>query len=263
MAIKTALTWGAFEIADVEDIYVYADSSWLLRWLLPLWNFGLLAPLACAGFVMAWPKRRDLALLAALALVYTGSVALFITFARFRFQLVAMILPLAAFAVVEAGRLARDGRPRDLRKPALVLLLAFVALGWPMLDEARAVRASYANLAGIMLNRDRLEEAEQYLLRAQAAESENADFQFHMAVLRYEQARYEEARVHLRKMISAEPTDHRSHRLLASVYRALGKPGLARLHAGRAFQLNPNPNKVGRAHRPWNRAPEPDPAVQR
>jgi tetratricopeptide (TPR) repeat protein len=258
MAIKTALTWGAFEIADVEDIYVYADSAWLLRWLLRVWNFGLLAPLACAGFVMAWPRRHDLSLLAALAFVYTGSVALFITFARFRLPLVPMILPLAAFAVVESVRLAWDGRPGDLRRPALVFLLAFVALGWPMLDEERAVRASYANLAGIMLNQDRLEEAERYLSRAAAAQSENADLQFHMAVLRYEQARYEEARGHLRKMISAEPADHRGHRLLGRVYEALGQPELARRYARRAFQLNPNPNKLGQPYAPAGQAPRSD-----
>ncbi|MDH4017153.1 MAG: glycosyltransferase family 39 protein, partial [Actinomycetota bacterium] len=55
MVRKTVLTWGAFEVPDVEDVYVFADWSPIVRFGLPVYHFGVLAGLAAAGAVFAWP----------------------------------------------------------------------------------------------------------------------------------------------------------------------------------------------------------------
>jgi tetratricopeptide (TPR) repeat protein len=240
MVIKLALTWNAFEIADTEDIYVYADWSALLRRTLPLWHFGLLAPLAAAGVVLAWRERRDFWLLAWLALVYTGSVALFITFARFRFPLVPMLMPLAAVAVVRSASLYWSGRPRELLAPACAFVACALFVNFPILEEERFLVASYANLGGIMLNQDRPEEAAPYLERAYALDTENADLRFHMAVLAYKRGELPQAEAHVLRMIELEPTDFRGPRLLAMIYRQTGRPAQARVQARKAFALNPD-----------------------
>jgi len=247
---KGALTWNAYEIADAEDVYVYADWSWLLRAGLQLLHFGVLVPFAALGVALCWRERRDFWLLAWLALVYTASVALFITFARFRFPLVPMLLPLAAVGAVRAFDLLRAGRRSELRRPGLVFLACLVFANLPLLDEERLLLASYTNLGGLMLNQDRPDEAEPYLLRALAADESNADLQFHMAVLRYKQGRGAESEAHLARMFALEPRDHRGHRLLARIHREAGRLEEARREAGIAAELDPDSRSERRRDAP-------------
>jgi 4-amino-4-deoxy-L-arabinose transferase-like glycosyltransferase len=241
LAWKLALTWNEFEIADVEDIHVYAEWSLLLRAGLQFLHFGLLAPLAILGGVLLWPRRRDFWLLPWLALVYSLSVALFITFARFRFPLVPILLPLAAVACVRALDLSKSGRWAELRAPGLVFAACLVCFNLPLLDEERQRLTSYTNLGGIMLNQDRLAEAEPYLARALAADADNADLLFHLAVLRYKQGRHAEAEAELARMFALEPRDHRGHRLLARIYRETGRSEQAQREARIAAELDPEP----------------------
>lgn len=260
MALKVALSWNEFEIADSEDIHVYAEWSHLLSWLLSFFHFGVLAPLAAAGVALAWGERREIALLGWLALVYTASVALFITFARFRFPLVPMLVPLAALAVVRAGELFWAGRPRELVTPGLCLLIAAALCNLPLLDEERFLLASHVNLGGIMLNHDRPAQAEPHLQRAFEIDSENPDLLFHMGVLRYKQGRLAEAERHLLKMCELRKGDHRGHRLLARIYRQTGRRREAIREARIAFELDPDTAGRGRRiERPSTRWSPRDP----
>lgn len=239
-ARKLLLTWHRAEIADVEDIHVYADWSRILRFGLPLWNFGLLVPMAAAGLLLAWPRRRDLVLLLGAMGVYSLSVALFITFARFRYPLVVFLIPLAAFAVVR-GRAAWVAGERSLLGASLVVFaLVGLLVRWPVIDEDRLLMSGYANLGGVLLNEGRTGEAEPHLLRAMELDPENADLRFSMAVLAREQGRPEVALDHLRKMVELAPDDSRGPRLMALVLRESGRNAEARRQARRARQLDPD-----------------------
>lgn len=239
LARKVWLTWHAVEIADVEDIHVYAEWSRLIRWMLPIWNFGMLVPLAAAGLLLGWSKRRDLTLWLGAMAVYTFSVALFITFARFRYPLVALLIPLAAFALVRGRELWVAGERSALGVALLVVAAVGLLVRAPLIDEERLRMAGYANLGGVLLNEGRIDEAEPHLLRAMSLDPENADLRFGLAVLARERGRADEALAHLRRMVELAPEDPRGPRMMALVLHELGRDAEARRQAIRARRLDP------------------------
>lgn len=255
LARKTLLTWGAFEVPDVEDIYVYGDWSPIVRFGLPALHFGWVAAWAAAGAVFAWPRRRDWALIAWLALVYTASVALFMTFARFRYPLVPLLMPLVGLGVARAGRAVASRTWGELLAPATAFVLVFAFTGIELIDAEAMKVTSYTNLGGIMLEAKRLDEAEGYLARALEARPENADLQLHMAVLRHEQGREDDALRHLAEMRRLAPDDFRSWVLQARVLEAQGRPEQARRARQRARALDPDGPARARAGAGGERAP--------
>lgn len=131
---KLRLYWGAYEVPDNLDYYLYMDSAPVLR--LPLVpGFGLIAPLGVTGALLAlrmrgWPRALLLILLA-----YCASVLLFYVFARYRIAMMPVLFPLAGHAVIETARrlrawyLAGSGAMPALRAMGCALaLLAFVNL---------------------------------------------------------------------------------------------------------------------------------------
>ena len=250
---KFAYTWNDFEISDTEDIYIYAEWSPLLGGLLSLFNFGMLAPLGLAGFVLAGPRRRDAWLLIFLAVVYSAAVALFMAFARFRFPLVPMLLPLAGLAIAGAIERLREGRLRELGVAIAILLVTGLLTNLSFFDRERMMAAGYSNLAGIMLNQRREAEAEPYLRRATDLAPESPETHFHWAVFYFRSERWDEAERHLREMLQIEELDFRAHRLLAAVLRGQGRHLEAADARRRAAALNPD--LKGR-HQPKRNRPE-------
>ena len=236
---KFLLTWNDFEIADTEDIYVYAEWSGLLRVLLPVLHFGVLLPLAAAGIVFAWPQRRDAALLLWLASVFSASVVLFMVFARMRYPLVPLLLPFAGLALVRVPALWRDNALRPLTWGAVALLTVALVCQLRLVDEERFQVSAYTNLGGIMMSNDRLEEAERYLEKAESLGEREPSLQFHLGALRFRQKRLPEAEGHLRLLLELDEGDFRGHRLLAAVLRRQGREAEARPHRRRAAELDP------------------------
>jgi hypothetical protein len=245
LAWKFLLSWNEFEIADTEDMYVYAEWSWLLRALLPLLHFGVLAPLAAAGIAFAWPRRRDSALLLWLIAVFSASVALFMVFARMRYPLVPLLLPFAGYALVRAPTLWREEALGLLTWGGAALLATAIVCNVDLVEEERFQITAYTNLGGIMMGADRLEEAERYLERAESLGDREVSLQFHLATLRARQARLPEAEAHLRIMLELAPEDFRAHRLLAAVLRRQGREAEAVPHRVRAAELSPEGRATG------------------
>ncbi len=130
MGRKWFLIGNSAEIIDTEDIYSHADASWILRSLLAVWHFGVLAPLAALGLVLAWTSWRRQGVVLLFIAIYAASVSLFYVFGRYRFPLVPALMLFAAAGLVRLpsrfrrpfGRLAWGG---------LVLALVAVLANWP------------------------------------------------------------------------------------------------------------------------------------
>jgi len=123
---KVRSFWGAYEIPDSLDYYLYADFAPLLR--LPLPGFGLLAPLALLGAVLSLRRRGWPRLLLLFTLVYTATVIVFFVFSRFRMVVAPALYLFAAYAVVGLVRAWREAlASRRFRTPvvASALLLFF------------------------------------------------------------------------------------------------------------------------------------------
>jgi len=132
MATKLALVWNAGEVGDTEFQQQHARWSVALRWSGTIAHFGVLAPLAAFGLWATWPQRRRLWILYGFLGAYTGSVAAFYVFARYRFPLVPVLALFAGAGLMVARvRLAELSRPQ-IATLATVLLAVAVFCNWPL-----------------------------------------------------------------------------------------------------------------------------------
>jgi tetratricopeptide (TPR) repeat protein len=149
---KTLLAWNRVEIADSEDQASFGEWSLIMRWLTRIFHFGVLAPLAALGFVLAWPRRSRTWLLSAVLGAYLASVVVFVVFARYRFPLVPVLVLFAAAGLAEAFDLVRLGQPRRLAPALLALGLAAIVCNWPLLPgSGTSGRALTQNNVGAAL----------------------------------------------------------------------------------------------------------------
>lgn len=240
LAFKYLLTWNEFEIPDTENLYVYAEESALLGVLLPVSHFGVLVPLAAAGFAMAWSRRRDLWLLPWLALVFSAGVALFMVFGRMRYPLVPMLMPFAGAAVVGFAARLRARDLSSLGAPLVALAVAGGVSNLELLPEENFRSTGYTNIAGILLKQRAWSEAEAYLDEARALDVEDPNLELNYAVLRLNQGRVPEAESRVRAMLEISPRDPRGHRLLARILLERGRKEEARAHLAAARRLDPS-----------------------
>lgn len=246
---KWALVWNRFEVPDTEDIALYSEWSKILRVLNTVSHFGLLAPLAVAGVVLAWERRRDLALLLALLLTLAAGVAAFYVFARYRFPLVPLLALLAGAALVELGR--RFTRPasqpssnmRRLRAPVIAAALAALTAIWvnrSLLEEEQSRSVSYANLGAVCAAQGRQEEAERYLRRSLAMYPDSAIAHQYLGRVLTDQGLLADAAAHLQRWLALEPTSVDGHARLASVLARQDQPDAAITHYRESVRLRPD-----------------------
>jgi tetratricopeptide (TPR) repeat protein len=274
MARKTALLWNRSEMLDTESQETYEDWSPLLRGLAWVGHFGVLVPLALVGLVAAWPQRRRLWPVVAMAAAYAASVVLFYVFARYRFPLVPFLLLFAAAGLVATPRLWRTMAPR--RRLALVAVTIIVAAGVniPMLSAARmraitatnlgtalheagrhddAVRQfeaavalqpdyapAYNNLGVTLRAQGRTDEAIAAYQRGLRLQDGYADLHFNLANALLAQNRADEAAVHLRLAADRAPADSAgAHNNLGTALAGQGQYAEAAAEFRAAIALDP------------------------
>ena len=174
-AKKLALFWGGAEIANNKDVYFIRRRIPLLGVLIrpgPLWvPFGIVAPLALAGMVLAWRRRRSegAGLMAVFVLAYLSSIVPFFVTARFRLPVVPFLMPFAAFALISIfrARSASERIPAErLLAAALILVLGLLVnlnlAGYPLPPPD----TSHVTLGHLYLEQGRLELAEREFQQA-------------------------------------------------------------------------------------------------
>jgi tetratricopeptide (TPR) repeat protein/4-amino-4-deoxy-L-arabinose transferase-like glycosyltransferase len=211
-ARKLLLMFHTIEIGDTEDIYTYAESAPLLRWLLAVFHMGVLLPLAAMGLALAWPRRRDVGWLYALLAAYTLGALASVIYARYRYPLVPLLALFAAFALVEVhDRLRAPGgrpAPRERGRWAAILALgalAAVAVNWPI-DRPESYRVStHANIANELITRKEYDRAFAHLQTALALAPDYPNAHHLMGVALAELGRPDEAERHYRAAIAGDP----------------------------------------------------------
>ncbi|HUN82223.1 MAG TPA: tetratricopeptide repeat protein [Phycisphaerae bacterium] len=156
---KILMTWNVYETGDTEDYYLYLGHSSLLRLLDAVFNFGVFGPLAIAGVVVTWGRRRQLWPLYLWAILMTIATAAFVVFARYRFPLMPIVFMFAAAAVVHAADALKSRQARRLIKPALIAICAASAMNWPIYHRRSTQVWSYVNHASALTQQSRYDEA--------------------------------------------------------------------------------------------------------
>ena len=138
---KAGLFFNAYEVWNNRSYEISRQFSSILR--LPLVSFGLIAPLALLGMAVSLPHWRRLFPLYAGASVYFVSALLFFVLSRYRFPGTVLMLPFAAFALIDLIRRIREADWRSATICVVCLALITGLVYWPMTSEKRLHMAWY------------------------------------------------------------------------------------------------------------------------
>jgi 4-amino-4-deoxy-L-arabinose transferase-like glycosyltransferase len=256
--LKLRNYWGAYEIPDNLDYYLYRSWAPVLR--LPLPGFGLVAPLGLLGAVLAWRLRGWPRLLVLFVAVYSFSVVLFFVFSRFRMAMMPAIFILAGYGVAELVR--------RFWRPALVLLVfLFMFVNLPVRGTADSLALRIAGAVGLPTRSESsatahynlgltfaahagkngdstelLELAEAELRKALEQEPDHARIHVELGKVLARQHRNNEAIEIYMEAARLDPYNHRIHYALGLLYRREGDYEAAARAFRRAKELNPAAN---------------------
>lgn len=175
LTIKSLMVVNRFEVPDVESMRVYRDFSITLRVLAPVWNFGILCPLAIWGVLVTRKRWRRLSLFYAFTLVMVAAIVGFFILGRYREPLVPLLIIFAAGGVPVLIKMLRTQNWKPYRIPITATLLSVVVCNYPIHDESMLNASSYMNAGVAAGMNDDLRESVEYLLDAIEAEPELAE----------------------------------------------------------------------------------------
>ena len=203
---KLALTFNATEIGDTEDLYTYAESSRLIRWLSVFLHMGVLCPIAIIGILISWKERRNLLLLYLMFAVYAASVVIFVIYGRYRFPLVPFLILFASEALVRCKRsLVAPGHRGHMTILLAIGVAVAVCTNWPILDKDSYRISTHANIANALI----------------------------------EEGEYDKAHSHLTTALRLAPTYHNAHYLMGVMLSRLDQLERAEWHYRQAIQYEP------------------------
>ncbi|MCK4415010.1 MAG: tetratricopeptide repeat protein [Candidatus Eisenbacteria sp.] len=173
---KLLLLLNAYEIPNHFDLNFFQRYSSLLR-STPA-RFGTVAPFALAGLVLAWRRRRRLAMLYAFLASYAATILAFFVTARYRLPAVPVLLVFAGITLATilyrlpwiARRLPPPDGPRLDRRsaPALaaILIAALVLVHWPLHEPEDFYAHQHGAIASVYKQQGRFREAADEYRRA-------------------------------------------------------------------------------------------------
>lgn len=242
IARKAYLMVNALELPDAYDQYTYAEWSALLRWLSRVFHFGILLPLAGAGIVVTWARRRGIWPLHGMLLLYAGSVLLFFVLSRYRLPVVPiLILFAAAFVTEAAGNLFRGAR---VAPSALFVAVAIAVIAnWPPAEAAGKQRFKATmlnNIAGtIVYQPGRSEEAIRVLAEAIPLDPTFGPAYYNLGLACKNLGRFQESLEALHKAARILPEVPDSYFQIGEVLRLSGRPAESVSWYRRALAIDP------------------------
>ena len=227
MALKLAHFWNSQEIANNMDVYFFCARRPVTRFLihpglidLP---FGLIAPLALAGMVLAWRRREGhgAGLLALFVFSYMVGVVLFFVNARFRLPVVPFLLLFAAYVlwiIFQKGHFTRAALAIGLILFFGVLINANLS-GTPLPSLAE----SYNSLGSVYLGKKMYDQAEESFRLALKAEPRYIRAISGLAMIYDRTDRPQEAIEQWERAITMEPEMMELHFQAGFSYYAAGR----------------------------------------
>jgi 4-amino-4-deoxy-L-arabinose transferase-like glycosyltransferase len=221
--MKFCLALNAYEVADAEDLYYFAEHSSLLAVLLAVLHMGVVVPLAAAGVVLAWDKRRQWGLLLVLGCVLLAGVVAFYVMARYRYPLVPLALLFAAAALDAAPKLVAERRWRALAPAAAALALFGVLANWTLAHRPTGLAAAHHNVASALESAGRRPEAELEYRRALELNARVPETCSRLALLLDQRGERVQALALHRRALELRPDDPRLLQRLGAALAARGE----------------------------------------
>ena len=244
MAHKGLLVWNAAELGDTEEQSAYAAYSPLLRWLSAVLHFGVLCPLAVMGVVWMWPRRRELWIVPAVALMYAASVAAFYVFARYRLPLFPIVILLASGAMVGVCERVRWPLPPSTWKGLAALIATAVLVNWPVSPRRIDGMVTMQNLGGYFFKQRDYERAISCYDKVLACVPESAEAHAGKGNALIELKRFDEAIPHFETALRLNPEFPDVENNLGNALTGTGNAPAALSHYEKALQLKPQSAEI-------------------
>ena len=241
MARKAFLVGHAVELADTEDLYTYATWSSVLRVTSPLFHMGVLLPLAVLGLFVTRDRWRDLWPWYLMLVAYPATVVVFYVFGRYRFPVVAILVPFAGAGLAGAIELLRrSSRRLRVAAVATVSLVAILA-NWP-LDVRDRIRSTTLYNLGVWSGRqaDRQDEAIGFYEAALRLHPDSPMALYNLGNHLRKRGDLPEAEARYREAIRSAPDLDLAHQNLGRCLEAQGRVGEAVEAYRRAAQIAPD-----------------------
>jgi len=238
------------EMLDTEAQESYAEFSTPLKVLGWFGHFGLLMPLALAGMIAAWPDRRRLSIVYALALAYAASVVMFFVFARYRYPLVPFLILFGA--ALFGSRSPFVPEQRSLRTQFLahgkgrtasaVAVVAAVAIfcNLPVLSPTLMMSITENNLGTALLEKGRYDEAIAHHERSVTLQPDYAPGYNNLGAALRAAGRLEEAVARYQQALELKPDFASASYNLANAQLEQGRAGDSVESFRRSLEANPN-----------------------
>ena len=236
---KVNLVLNAYESPDAEDQYFYERFVPLLAALSAVLHYGIVLPLAAAGIVLTWRRRRDLSILhAMLATLYAG-VVIFYVFARYRYPVVPILILFAAAGCIE-GFAVQRARGFGALGAALLALAVFAVVSndWAHPKDYQ-LWEQYSNSGVALSTKGEDAKAVEMFEQAIRIEPARAELYGNMGVSLQNLERHDEAIAAFRRAVELRPDDARSHARLGKALWLGGRASEAIAPLQRAVNMTP------------------------
>ena len=204
MGRKFLLVWNAPEVMDYEDMYTYAEWSWILQGC-RLFHFGGLLPLGVIGFISTWHQRNRLWFLYAMIASFLIALMMFYIFGRYRYPLVPFLIPLAAVGVDRLLGFVRSPEPKVMLHYALVAGVVIAICHVPMVSTANMKSNTASNLANALTEKKRYTEAYDFHRRAVRWNPNNPIAHNNFGQLLRQQGKHDDAVQHFQRALKLKP----------------------------------------------------------
>lgn len=246
---KARLLMNGYEIPNNQDEYLSGEFSTVQSLSMlrgPIYfPYGILAPLAIIGGIIALRRWRQYLLMYLFLGAFSLSLMLFFVCSRFRQPLIPFMILFAVFGVFALINYFRDGKYRTLLIYGLVLIALLVESNHDLLKlNAATVTAENKDLLGnAWLRKGNLELALGEYQKAVAADPTYGKGYNNIGTVLVRQSRFAEAMPHLRKAIDLDPRLPEPHVNLSICYSETGDQASATTTLEQARKLFPtNPH---------------------
>jgi 4-amino-4-deoxy-L-arabinose transferase-like glycosyltransferase len=234
---KIRLLVNDYEYPQLYNYYAYRDVARALRFLL---TAGFIVAPGLLGLALAVARGREseVRLYAVCVLTFAVAYLPFFVVGRYRAPWVALLAPLAAWALAAIVDSIRRGSWRRLGK-LIVGLCVCAAASFTPLDARPSPAPQYHAFGVASLDQGRIDPAIGWMRRAVAADPYYAPAQAGLGVALLRAGHPDEARLALLDALEFQPENGTVYRLLGVAQRRVGRPEEALRSLRNAVELAP------------------------
>ncbi len=217
---KFLLFWNNTELASNLNFYFCKERIPILR--MPLFSFGMIAPFAMLGLVLAAKKRLPgPGLIAFFAAAYMISLVLFFVSARYRFPCAPFMVILGAYSVFDLADIWKERRLRDLflYVIALAAFAVFVNMDYFPVSSKNYFPTAHYNLGLAYARKDMLDQAIAEYKRAIEIKPDYAYAHYNLGFVYNRKGLVDQAIEEYKKAIGLDPGFDQAYNDLGIAYR--------------------------------------------